>query len=528
MRIAVIAPPYPLEEIPAPPLGVCYVAAAFEKAGAEVRIFDYVVSGYSREKLRRQMDAFQPHALGSTSVTLNYYLAAQVLTDAKEIDPSVLTLMGGPHVSFRAEETLREYPAIDMIVMGEGEQTIAELVPGLESRPFWAEVKGVAFRKDGAVHLTGPRELIRDLDTLPLPARHLLPLSRYKALGYPVSITTSRGCPHECIFCQGRRMVGSRVRYRDVGLVLDEIEAILAWGFDRINFADDLFTANKKRVERFCKQVRERGLRFGWSAFSRVDTLDRETAEMMVATGCDWVSFGLESGNQEILDRIRKRTTVEQARKAVALCKEVGLQVHASFIVGLPGETRETMRETDDFARSLGISYGYHYLTPFPGTPVMEQSNEYDLEVLTGDWSLYDANRPVVRTAKVSPEDQIRFVRRHEQMCDELWAELERGQQEGTNTAAENARVEGRRRLGLVFRILHEDLIEECGAVPPDLSANGAGAFNRLVTEISKVTARDEAVVAQVVGNYFRRGLVEVQSTDCGMCWGWTPNPRMA
>jgi radical SAM superfamily enzyme YgiQ (UPF0313 family) len=247
MRVAVIASPYPLEEAPAPPLGLSYVAAAFERAGAEVRFFDYIVSRYSPEKLRLEMEAFQPHVVGTSSVTLNFPGAAAILETAKAIDPDVLTVMGGPHVSFDVEGTFDTYPGIDMIVIGEGEQTIDELTACGFRRADFPKIRGIAYRENGGVRVTEARPLLNDLNALPLPARHLLPLSRYQALGFPISMITSRGCPYQCIFCQGRRMVGSKVRQRQAQAVVDEIEDILSYGIDRINIADDLFVSDKKR-----------------------------------------------------------------------------------------------------------------------------------------------------------------------------------------------------------------------------------------------------------------------------------------
>ena len=200
MRVAIINPPYPLEEFPSPPLGVCYVAAAFEKAGAEVRIFDFVVSEYSPQKLRRWLEDFSPDVIGTTSVTMSFNDAAEILSTAKEMMPSIVTIMGGPHVSFSAQQTLEQYPGIDMIVIGEGEETIAEITPRIFDRKAWSEVPGIAFRDKNEFFFTEKRGFIQDLDSIPFPARHLLPISKYRALTFPVSIITSRGCPNRCIF----------------------------------------------------------------------------------------------------------------------------------------------------------------------------------------------------------------------------------------------------------------------------------------------------------------------------------------
>ena len=251
---------------------------------------------------------------------MNFHKAAAIIQDVKRYNPEIVTMMGGPHVSFDIENTLRSYPEIDLIVVGEGEQTLSELVPVLNSPEEWERIRGIAFRRDGVVHVTPARALIEDLDALPLPARHLLPMSRYLALGYPVSIITSRGCPNKCIFCLGRKMVGFKGRFRNPKLVVDEIEQILAYGFTRINIADDLFTANKQRVGVLCEEILNRGVKFAWSAFARVNTVDRELLAIMKEAGCDAISFGIESGNPEMLKRIKKGITIEQAREATRIC----------------------------------------------------------------------------------------------------------------------------------------------------------------------------------------------------------------
>jgi len=517
MRVAVIAPPYPLEEGPAPPLGVCYVAAAFEAAGAEVRIFDYVVSRSGPEKLRDQLDAFRPHVVGATSVTMNFSAAADLVSQVKAYAPYVVTLMGGPHVSFAARQTLEQYPGIDCIVMGEGEATIADLYPRIHDPDSWDEVPGITFRAAGRITTTQARAPIEDLDSLPMPARHLLCLSRYQALGYPVSIITSRGCPNRCIFCQGRRMVGSRVRLRSCRSVVDEMESLVGMGFTRINIADDLFTSRKQRVLEVCDLMRRRGLSLAWTAFSRVNTVDGEMLRAMRAAGCDCISFGIESGNAEMLQRIRKGITLEQARRAVALCKEAGILAHASFMVGLPGETPETLEQTDRFAKSLGILYGYHFLAPFPGTTVREEIEDFDLQILTSDWSLYDANRPVVRTSRLSPEQMARFVADFEKGHHEEMKRLEAGYVQGTNTPQENLVVEGTRRTALLYRILSEDLIEGCGA--RDGASSVPEALDRLSRHIADTAGVDRQFTSRTLAAVYGAGHIEYREGAGG--WRW-------
>jgi anaerobic magnesium-protoporphyrin IX monomethyl ester cyclase len=528
MRVVIVAPPYPLEEAPAPPLGVTYVAAAFEAAGAEVRIFDYIVCRYTPEKLRAQIDAFRPDVLCGSSVTLNFPGAAEIVCEAKRHRPSLITLMGGPHVSFSAERTLNDYAGIDLIVAGEGERTIAELMAEGLNPEKWGEIRGLVFRRNGHIVVNEPQPFIDDLDSLPLPARHLLPLSRYQALGYPISIITSRGCPYSCIFCLGRRMVGKKIRLRNPSLVVDEIEEILSYGIDRINVADDLFVSSRGKVKEVCDEIIRRGLRFGWSAFARVNTVDLETLKLMREAGCDSVSFGVETGNPEMLKRIRKGITRDQVRHAVSLCREAGIIAHTSFIVGLPGETCETLRETEEFAAGLGSLYGYHFLAPFPGTTVREEVKKYDLEILTDDWTRYDANSAIVRTSALSPEEMNRFVADFESEIAKVWEEMVQGYHDRTNAPGVDMQVEGHFRMKLVYRLLSEDLIEKWGAIPaPDSTESTELLQEELCRRIVKATGVDDGMVCRTIRVLVEKGYVRPAISGGECLWYWTHNNRV-
>ena len=528
MKVAVIAPPYPLEEAPAPPLGVTYVAGAFEAAGAEVRILDYIVSRYSPEKLARELEAFRPDLVGSTSVTMNFPGAAAIVQKVKELDPSIVTAMGGPHVTFDAENTLRSHPGIDLIVLGEGERTVAELLPVIRDRKAWYQVRGIAFLEGDRFIRTAPRELIEDLETIPLPARHLLPVSRYQALGFPVSIITSRGCPYQCIFCQGRRMVGHKVRYRNPLRVVDEIEEVLSFGFTRINVADDLFLSNKARARVICDEILRRDLRFAWSAFVRVNIMDADIIRRMRDAGCDSVSFGIESGSPEMLKRIRKRITLDQGRRAAEICREVGITPHASFMVGLPGETPETLRQTQEYADSLEIIYGYHFLAPLPGTTVREEIERYDLEILTNDWSLYDANRPVTRTSRLSAEQVQAFVDEFERKNNGRWEDLKERHRQGKTTPEEGLRVEGHDRMEFTFRLLSEDIIEEHCRFPLNPHRPDAGSAAALLeTKIAEVTGARTGLVNWVIGDFVRKGYLEAEVRGDFLEWRWASTPKV-
>lgn len=523
MKIALIAPPYPLEESPSPPLGLSYVAAACEAAGAQVILIDYIVNKYTPGKLARSLDAFQPDVVGTTAVTMNFYQAVKIIQDVKAHDPAIVTMMGGPHVSFDIENTLKNYPELDLIVYGEGEETLLELIPKIDSRREWENIGGIGFRSGDAVVITPPRPLIADLDALPLPARHLLPMSRYQALGFPVSIITSRGCPNQCIFCLGRRMVGRKPRFRSPQQVVDEIEQILDYGIDRINIADDLFTANKKRVKALCNEIIQRRVKFGWSAFARVNTVDPATLEIMKAAGCDTISFGIESGNPEMLKRIKKGITLDQVRNAVNWSKQIGMRTHASFMVGLPGESHDTLEETERLARSLDIEYGYHFLSPFPGTTVREEIDRYDLQILTDNWDYYDANQAIVRTSHLSAAQMDAFVETVYSRFEQTSDDRERRYRQGRCTDEEFFMVEGRYRMNLIYKLLSEDIVDDNRI----WEVNGSDPSALFIAHIVRATQMDAALVERTIKSLIAAGYLKYEQSPQGVTWFWTYNNRL-
>ncbi len=522
MRIALIAPPYPLEEAPSPPLGICYVAAACEKAGAEVKIFDYIVQKYTPAKLEADMQIFKPDVIGTTSVTMNAKKAIEIIKTAKSINPSVITMYGGPHASFDFKNILQNNNDIDIVIHGESEETLLELVPCIHSPEKWGGIKGISFKKNGEIINTETRPLIENLDTLPFPSRHLLPMSRYQALGFPVSIITSRGCPNKCIFCLGRKMVGFKVRHRSTSLVVDEIENILSYGFEIINIADDLFTANKKRVIEFCNELKKRGLNFKWSVFARVNTVSPEILNEMKKAGCHSISFGIESGNTEMLKTVRKGITLDQARKAVAVCKEAGIATHASFMAGLPGESLETLKDSEDFSKELDIDYGYHFLAPFPGTTVRDNIEDYDLDILSDDWDLYDADNVIVKTSALAPEDIRQFVDNASKHIRDNWDEMNIRYKNNDVTDDEHLQVAGYHRMVMIYKILSEDLIENHSEQPGDFNT----ALTTLAEFIAKETSLETEFARFNTNDLINKGYILFTEDSSSTRFFWAHNNR--
>ena len=526
MKIALIAPPFPLEEAPSPPLGLCYVAAVFQEAGAEVIILDYIVEQYTKESMAKSLDEFQPDAVGITSVTMNFKGAAKIIKDVKAYNPNIVTIFGGPHVTFDAPDTLKKYPEIDIVALGEAELTIKELTPVIKHRDQWKSVEGIAFLDDESKLINnGRREFIKDLDTLPQPSRDLLPITRYRALGFPVSIITSRGCPYKCIFCQGTRMVGHKIRYRSTMEIADEIEKILELGFPRINIADDFFTSSRKQVKLLCEEIKRRNLKFTWSAFARVNSVSHELLEIMMDAGCDAISFGIESGNQEMLDLVEKHMKLEQVTKAVAICKDVGMHVFSSFIVGLPGETAETLKETNDFAQSLGTDFGYHFLAPLPGTPVRDNVQAYDVNILSTDWDDYDANKAIVSTSSLSADDMNAFVSEFEDACNELFVTNELAYKNGTATPEQAASYENKVRMEYTYSMLSENLLENFAQDVPCKS--NQNLLDGLVDSLKKTTKIEVEIIKKIAAELYDDGNITFDQQGDTVSWYWPQYPQI-
>ena len=223
-----------------------------------------------------------------------------------------------------------------------------------------------------------------------------------------------------------------------------------------------------------------------------------------------------------MLERIRKGITTAQIHSAVKICKDVGIIAHASFMVGLPGESKETLIESKEFARSLGILYGYHILTPFPGTTVREDIEKYDIEILTDDWSRYDANSAIVRTSSLSAEEINRFVAEYDEEVHALFEQMLDGYKNGTNSAEENLRVEGHFKTRLVYKILSEDLIESCGTFPEDSSDISSGkSVELLCGRIAEKTAMDADLIDKTIKHFIYSGYLKSRHEVGRIVWYW-------
>jgi len=394
-----------------PPLGLAYIAASLEKEGHHVKIIDL-----NLEKETVLKEEVQKHELVGISVlTVFYNKVKELIKKIREVDKKIPIVLGGPHITMMAKKALEETDA-DFAVIYEGEETITELVKEIETGKKFSKIKGIAYKENGNVKINEDRPFNKNLDGLPLPARHLLKIDKYVSYmenENSTTMLTSRGCPYACVYCC--KTEGRTWRATSAKKVADEMEEIhKKYNINVIYIEDDLFTLDKKRVMEICGEIKKRNLKIKWICISRVDMADLEMLKAMKEAGCVEINYGVESGDQEVLDKIGKRITLEQAERAFKITKEAGIQTKGYFIIGLPWDTKETIEKTIDFAIKLNADeIQFSICTPLPGTPLWELAIKEGAikpnEVNWDNFALMSANieGKVYFTNKLSAEEII-------------------------------------------------------------------------------------------------------------------------
>jgi anaerobic magnesium-protoporphyrin IX monomethyl ester cyclase len=357
-----------------PPLGLGYIAAYLRQNGFVVNIVDCTF--LRQEEALKQIRDSNPKIIGMQSM---FSLRDKSVELARLLRKNCrLLVVGGPLPTTNPEEFLKDF---DVVVNGEGEQTMLDIVNAFENDNEFSQVPGIMYRdpESGETRRTAERGMIKNLDILPFPARELFDNSAYKKyflkkFGYTITtVMTSRGCPYTCDFCS-RPVFGDQFRTRTATNIVDEIEAVISLGYERVWFADDCFTVNRYRLIEVCDEIINRHLKIGWECLSRVDTLDPELVERMKQSGCLRIFFGIESGDDSILAIMGKKTTAKKAEKAVSVCNAAGVKVGAFFILGYPGENDKSLLNTIKFASSLQLDYlSFTLPFPIPGTPFFER-----------------------------------------------------------------------------------------------------------------------------------------------------------
>jgi len=365
-----------------PPYGLCCLGAVLEKGGHEVMIIDSVRNPLSLLTLAEKVKEFQPDLIGLSVYSIG---ANQAIETAKAIKSEfgIPIVAGGPHVMVFPED-LTQCEAFDYLVTGEGEHTLLELADTLDRGGDLAAVKGIFFRKDGEVVKNEPRPLIENLDELPFPAFHLIegiesyaPHQMVYRRKPVITLITSRGCPFDCIFCNS--VWTNRWRSNSAEYVVDLVQHVIKNFHAReVSFHEDTFALNKRRVLEICRLMKERNIGISWTATVNLTTLDREVIKAMKDAGCWLVSCGIESGNDEVLKFIRKPVDKETVRRVLGWLDDEGIRIRGYFMIGHLIETKETIQETIDFAKSLPLySMNISVMYLAPGSYAREIAHEY-------------------------------------------------------------------------------------------------------------------------------------------------------
>jgi len=372
------------------PLGIAYIAAVLEKIGIEVKIIDCAI-GISFNKLFEIIKNWRPDIIGITSTTPSFIKAKYTAEFIRKNIPETKILIGGAHVTAMPKETI-ETNLFDIGIMGEGEVTIEELFRNYRNGVFEKlnEILGIVYKDDEGTHINDYRPYIQNLNSIPLPARHLLPNpglyrptpASCRKVPYAV-IISSRGCPSQCTFCD-RKVFGEQFRMRSASNIVQEIERLISnYGVKEIRFFDDTFTLNKQRVYEMCDELDRRKIKISWTCLTQVKYVGGHLLKRMKKAGCWQVLYGFESGDDRMLKLLKKGNTVEMNRRAVRLTKEAGLEVRGDFIVGTPGETWESLEKTVRFAIDMKLDYAhFNKFIPFPGTEIYGQliKNGYNFD----------------------------------------------------------------------------------------------------------------------------------------------------
>jgi len=425
-----------------PPLGLAYLGAAVREE-AEVKLLDAKAEGYENVEdigdefvrygltmgeIRRRIEEFAPDIVGvGCVVSFNWPDAMEIVRMAKSVNPDIVTAIGGTHPTFLAQDVLRDNTELDYIVMGEGERTFLEMVRRLKAERSFDDLLGIARRADGEIKIHPPAEPILDIDSLPFPARDLLPMETYFETGVPfsrtylhrrnTSVSTSRGCPARCIFCSSANFWGHRYRGRSAGKVLDEIGHLIdQYGIKEIQFIDDNLTLDRNRAEAIFRGIIDRGYKIAWNTPNGIALwrLDEELLELMRESGCYELTLAFESGDPYVLRNIvKKPLDLDHAARLTRIIQKLGIATHAFFISGFPGETIEQVKNTFDYAKKVSVDSAYFFIAnPLPGTELYEIASkkgylrpefkftniDYSIPYLdTPDWSAEELGKLVSR-----------------------------------------------------------------------------------------------------------------------------------
>lgn len=379
-----------------PQTSLAYLAAMV-KDKLRVDIIDCIAEKIDWNQANRIILAKKPKYFVTHVISSTLYNDLYATLVAKAIGAKTITM--GCHATELAEETLRNFPTLDFILRREPEITFRELIIALERKKDLKPIKGLCYREGNKIIVNPDRDYLKNLDTLPISLQELLPLEKYfmPFVGKKFTfVLASRGCPFHCTFCRQPIMWQRKVRFRSPENIVSELKVIKKLGVKSINFQSDTFTVDRDWVIKLCKLMIKEDLNFKWLCNSRCDTVDSEMLSWMKKAGCWLVGFGIESGSQKILDNCKKDITLAKIERGIELTKKARIDVWGWFVIGLPGETKKTIRETIDFAKRLPLDLAnFAFATPYPGTEFYKQVDEKGY-LVSHNWEDYDQNYSAV------------------------------------------------------------------------------------------------------------------------------------
>lgn len=410
-------------EFSSPPLGLAYIASNMRKSGLGADLVDCTF-GFTPEKLVSVLREKDPDVIGFSLTTINLRGLKDIIKDIRAFNKDVVIVAGGPHPSSLPRETLRDYD-IDIAIVGEGEYTMVDIVKALEKGRDLSRVSGIYYKKGGVIKATKPRPPIEDLDPLPFPARDMLDMESYikSSIGRSswtvprpsTTISGSRGCPGRCTFCAAHLIHGRRIRMRSPQNFVDEIEMLIEkYGLKGLWFNDDSFSVSKKWVMNIFEEFKKRAIDIKWGCNTRVNMVDMELLKAMKDNGCRFISFGVESGVQDVLNKyLKKDVRPEQIESAFRMASKIGIVTQGTFMVGIPGESIEDMEESIEFAKRIEPdSIQVSIATPLPSTELVDIAKKIGRIEIT-DWEMIDYMwHGVIRTEDFSPQDARRMQKR--------------------------------------------------------------------------------------------------------------------